>query len=329
MCQQQVFFVRHNGGSVWFDELGWPWPKHACFDDPPSRVPGSAVDLATRLREAATEHHDILLGVLIEGCKQAPLALRMFRMHCSDGRVRTVFLPPQWLAETLVGRFVAVSLDALKVRFLDSGLVLQFIPSGADLPLAGRQTLLQAATGPAVTIFSSEDSANPAFVKRRSLIASLRVGMTPCGEPATPSSVQLVAQASDVKANALTGAEVSWRSLNPEVATVDATGLVTALSGGEAEIVASFGRTHSSVMVRVLESRPVFAFRPEDRVVAINQHWVRNTPDGPQLAIQEVGVQGTVIEGPRCADGLVWWNIHWDVKPDGWSLQGALGLVAQ
>jgi hypothetical protein len=31
-CGAHVFFVRHNGGSVWFDELGWPWPKHGCFD---------------------------------------------------------------------------------------------------------------------------------------------------------------------------------------------------------------------------------------------------------------------------------------------------------
>lgn len=28
-----MFFVRHNGGSVWFDELGWPWPVHPCFAD--------------------------------------------------------------------------------------------------------------------------------------------------------------------------------------------------------------------------------------------------------------------------------------------------------
>lgn len=33
MCGQSVFFVRHNGGSVWFDELGYPWPKHACFNN--------------------------------------------------------------------------------------------------------------------------------------------------------------------------------------------------------------------------------------------------------------------------------------------------------
>lgn len=31
-CNQDVYFIRHNGGSVWVDSLGWPWPKHACFE---------------------------------------------------------------------------------------------------------------------------------------------------------------------------------------------------------------------------------------------------------------------------------------------------------
>jgi len=34
-CRGAVFYVRHNGGGVWLDELGSPWPKHACFDDGP------------------------------------------------------------------------------------------------------------------------------------------------------------------------------------------------------------------------------------------------------------------------------------------------------
>lgn len=31
-CGSKVYFIRHNGGTVWLDELGWPWPKHECFD---------------------------------------------------------------------------------------------------------------------------------------------------------------------------------------------------------------------------------------------------------------------------------------------------------
>lgn len=39
-CQQPVYFVRHNGGTVWFDELGKPWDKHPCFaSQEPTAVP--------------------------------------------------------------------------------------------------------------------------------------------------------------------------------------------------------------------------------------------------------------------------------------------------
>jgi len=31
-CSADVYFVRHNGGSVWLDDLGPPWPRHGCFD---------------------------------------------------------------------------------------------------------------------------------------------------------------------------------------------------------------------------------------------------------------------------------------------------------
>ena len=32
-CGEEVYFVRHNGGSVWLDPpLGSPWYKHFCFD---------------------------------------------------------------------------------------------------------------------------------------------------------------------------------------------------------------------------------------------------------------------------------------------------------
>jgi hypothetical protein len=34
ICNAAVFFVRHNGGSVWLDgPLGAPWLKHGCFVD--------------------------------------------------------------------------------------------------------------------------------------------------------------------------------------------------------------------------------------------------------------------------------------------------------
>lgn len=33
VCSQRVFFFQsENGGRVFFDDLGWPWPKHGCTD---------------------------------------------------------------------------------------------------------------------------------------------------------------------------------------------------------------------------------------------------------------------------------------------------------
>ena len=35
ICGDEVYFIRHNGGCMWFDDLGHPWPKHPCFRDEP------------------------------------------------------------------------------------------------------------------------------------------------------------------------------------------------------------------------------------------------------------------------------------------------------
>ncbi|MEK7206605.1 MAG: hypothetical protein AAB134_01820 [Pseudomonadota bacterium] len=33
-CGDEVFFIKHNGGSVWIDPpLGPPWYKHSCFEE--------------------------------------------------------------------------------------------------------------------------------------------------------------------------------------------------------------------------------------------------------------------------------------------------------
>src|SRR5262249_32213438 len=60
-CGAPVYFVRHNGGSVWFDSLGPPWPKHHCFAD---EAPG--VRLRARLVEPEISHRFLLVGVVVE-----------------------------------------------------------------------------------------------------------------------------------------------------------------------------------------------------------------------------------------------------------------------
>lgn len=39
VCGDRVYFYQSpNGGRVFFDDLGWPWPKHPCTDNPKSQT---------------------------------------------------------------------------------------------------------------------------------------------------------------------------------------------------------------------------------------------------------------------------------------------------
>jgi hypothetical protein len=76
-CRASVFFVRHNGGSVWFDELGHPWPKHACFAD--DRY---GISLRRLLRVP-----DDIFGVIIETETTLPGKRGRVAVRCCDGSV--------------------------------------------------------------------------------------------------------------------------------------------------------------------------------------------------------------------------------------------------
>lgn len=78
ICGADVFFVRHNGGSVWFDELGLPWPKHACFDDD---VAGSS------LRGRLVEGPRALFGVVVETVVTRHGEGGRIVVRCSDGSI--------------------------------------------------------------------------------------------------------------------------------------------------------------------------------------------------------------------------------------------------
>ncbi len=81
-CQQPVFFVRHNGGSVWFDTLGQPWPKHPCM----------AREADTEWLERDFQVDDEpgnrkVFGVIREATVANPGISAFFVISCSDGTV--------------------------------------------------------------------------------------------------------------------------------------------------------------------------------------------------------------------------------------------------
>jgi hypothetical protein len=95
-CGDGVFFIRHNGGSVWIDPpLGPPWYKHACFDD--VSVTGQRSNLSSEYRlpvPAAGDDYteEVILGV-VSSTRVAP-----------DRQFTDIFL------ETGASEFVSVTL---------------------------------------------------------------------------------------------------------------------------------------------------------------------------------------------------------------------------
>ncbi len=76
-CGASVYFVRHNGGSVWFDELGPPWPKHECFEDDRYGI---------QLRRLLTTSSQVF-GIIIETDTTRPGEGGRIVVRCSDGAI--------------------------------------------------------------------------------------------------------------------------------------------------------------------------------------------------------------------------------------------------
>ena len=100
-----VYFIRHNNGSVWVDELGWPWPKHGCFDKPnePTHTFGAWVDRTEYLNNpkfALVLRSDIS----IDG-KEIVLKIRT-----NENKLYLVFAHKSYANPAFLGAMVIVSL---------------------------------------------------------------------------------------------------------------------------------------------------------------------------------------------------------------------------
>lgn len=112
-CGGDVFFVRHNGGSVWLDELGWPWPKHGCFAEP------SPPWLTFFAQHKPTSDATLPFGLVVKadwlprdarGPSRLVLAIDAGR----DGRL-CLAIPGANSPDYLVGRLVSVDLPARRL----------------------------------------------------------------------------------------------------------------------------------------------------------------------------------------------------------------------
>ena len=114
-CSESVFFVRHNGGSVWFDHLGPPWPKHGCFYED-----GYGSQLRKLLIEKS-QVSKVTFGVVLESETIRRGSLCRMAIRCST--VKTIDTNFQTSADVskLTGQLVIVeyqSNDSISVYFL-------------------------------------------------------------------------------------------------------------------------------------------------------------------------------------------------------------------
>lgn len=98
-----VHFIRHNGGSLWVDELGWPWEKHVCFDDKETRVMHRHLEHSIASKEKPI--FALVSAILLEARPLPDVIIVL----CNDGREMEFALPSLSNPETLVGELVVIS----------------------------------------------------------------------------------------------------------------------------------------------------------------------------------------------------------------------------
>ena len=121
---------------------------------------------------------------------------------------------------------------------------------------------LQAGTGYAVGATSSasvtvEDNDNPPPLPARVEVTPREVTLAALGNTAA-----LTARVLDAQGNEISGEAVSWSSVSPEVATVDAAGVVTAVVNGRATVTASASGVSGEATVDVWQRAVSVAIDP-------------------------------------------------------------------
>lgn len=104
-CGQYVYFVRHNGGSVWFDELGKPWPKHSCFyiTSSPTRA---QKDINDGISNWLAKLTDPLIGIVIEVPTDES---KYISVYCSDDAVHKMRVLVKFSVNGFLNEFVIIS----------------------------------------------------------------------------------------------------------------------------------------------------------------------------------------------------------------------------
>lgn len=108
-CKQPVYFIRHNGGSVWIEPpLGPPWECHPCFES--ERRTAKADNIVSSELLAQVGMIDELITGVVSVC-DVGLDRSQTLIEVLVGKDTTVKLLVKGGADSLVGQLVIVAAD--------------------------------------------------------------------------------------------------------------------------------------------------------------------------------------------------------------------------
>ena len=211
------------------------------------------------------------------------LAVVALAKGCGDGdtpitpptpepaRPTTVTVSPATNELTALGTTVQLTAEVRdqNARVM-GGATVTWTSSANSVATVSAAGLVAAVDNGTTTITASAGSASgSAVVTVTQSVASVEVSPSVDELTALGATVQLTAEAFDENGHAVTGAEFSWESSDPAVATVDAAGLVTAAGNGTATITASSGEASGSAVVTVTQSMATVEVSPSAETIAL------------------------------------------------------------
>jgi hypothetical protein len=105
-CGCEVYFIRHNGGSVWIDPpLGPPWYKHPCMDNTYVAAKGIRSPVVTETALAKFGQRDGLLIGIVKEAEVSPTK-RFSLINIEAGKDKNIVLLIKNNAGFLVGHLV-------------------------------------------------------------------------------------------------------------------------------------------------------------------------------------------------------------------------------
>lgn len=119
-CKDPVYFIRHNGGSVWIDPpLGPPWYKHACMDTAyvAGRAVRSSVVPETTLAKFG-QRDGLVIGIVSEA--EASASKRCSLINIETGKDQNIVLLMKNNAGFLVGNLVLYDQRSKSVSWVEN-----------------------------------------------------------------------------------------------------------------------------------------------------------------------------------------------------------------